>query len=64
MISVCILTKNSGKTLQQTLESTRFFAEVVILDNGSTDDTLAIAAAFPNVQIYQEPFIDLVLYAS
>ncbi|MDP1607753.1 MAG: glycosyltransferase family 2 protein [Chlamydiales bacterium] len=57
MISVCILTKNSGKTLRQTLESTRLFAEVVVLDNGSTDDTLAIAASFPHVRIYQEPFI-------
>lgn len=57
MISVCILTKNSGKTLHQTLESTRLFPEVIVLDNGSTDDTLAIAAIFPNVRVYQESFI-------
>jgi glycosyltransferase involved in cell wall biosynthesis len=57
MISVCILTKNVSATLQKTLESTRLFSEVVILDNGSTDETCQIASLFPNVKIYHSPFI-------
>lgn len=56
-ISVCILTKNSSATLQKTLESVRDFSEIVILDNGSTDNTLAIAKAFANVSIYHSPFM-------
>lgn len=57
MISVCILTKNSAASLSKTLDSVRPFAEVVLLDNGSTDNTLAIASAYPNVKIHQAPFI-------
>jgi glycosyltransferase involved in cell wall biosynthesis len=57
MISVCILTKNSSATLEKTLKSVCSFSEVLILDNGSTDDTLLIAASFANVQIRHSPFI-------
>ncbi len=57
MISVCILTKNASATLRKTLESVRSFPEVAILDNGSTDDTCAIASTFPNVVIHHSPFI-------
>lgn len=57
MISVCILTKNAEKSLRATLESVRCFAEVVLLDNGSSDSTLEIAKTFPNVKIYHSPFL-------
>lgn len=57
MISVCILTKNSFKTLRDTLDSVRSFPEVVVLDNGSTDDTLSLAQEYPNVRIFHSPFI-------
>jgi glycosyltransferase involved in cell wall biosynthesis len=57
MISVCILTKNSAATLKATLDSTAHFPEVLLLDNGSTDETLTIAATYPNVCIHQSPFI-------
>lgn len=57
MFSICILTKNGAATLKATLDSTASFPEVVILDNGSTDDTLTIAKTYPNVKIYTSPFI-------
>src|SRR3989344_1493297 len=57
MITVCILTKNNASTLAKTLESTRLFPEVLILDNGSTDNTLDIAVSFPNTVIHKTPFI-------
>ncbi|MBU6382942.1 MAG: glycosyltransferase family 2 protein [Verrucomicrobia bacterium] len=57
MISVCILTKNASATLRETLESVRIFDEVIVLDNGSTDDTLQIAEGFPNVKVHTFPFI-------
>lgn len=56
MISVCILTKNCQETLRDTLLSTTQFPEVLLLDNGSTDQTLSIAKTFPNVTIYELPF--------
>ena len=57
MISVCILAKNSSATIAQTLESIRSFPEVLILDNGSTDNTKVIAQSYPNVKIIEAPFI-------
>jgi len=56
MISVTVLTKNAAETLQSTLESLVDFVEVLILDTGSTDSTLAIAERFSNVRIVTEPF--------
>ncbi len=55
-MSATILTKNCKATLQATLESLRGFSEVVVLDTGSTDETLAIAKAFPNVKIHSAEF--------
>lgn len=56
MITVTILTKNSGKTLLSTLQSVKDFSEVVILDTGSTDTTLEIAKQFPNTKIFLREF--------
>ncbi|PIS02928.1 MAG: glycosyltransferase family 2 protein [Chlamydiae bacterium CG10_big_fil_rev_8_21_14_0_10_42_34] len=56
-ITVCILTKNAESTIEETLDSTHLFSEVLILDNGSTDATLAIASKYPNVVIHKAPFI-------
>lgn len=57
MMSVCILTKNAAATLSATLDSTRSFSEVILLDNGSTDATLEVARQYPNVRIHHSPFI-------
>lgn len=45
-ISVTILTRNSGKTLRQCLESVAFCDDILILDGNSTDNTLEIANEF------------------
>lgn len=57
MISVCILTKNAAPTLKAALDSVQSFPEVIILDNGSTDETLNLAKTYPNVRIFSLPFI-------
>ncbi|MBI3211087.1 MAG: glycosyltransferase family 2 protein [Simkania negevensis] len=57
MISVAILTKDSAETLLRTLQSTREFKEVILLDTGSIDDTLKIASTFSNIKIYKSPFL-------
>jgi len=41
--TVEILTRNSAKTLRRALESVKDFAEIIILDGGSRDETLDIA---------------------
>lgn len=56
MISVAILTKNSQETLFKTLSSTVGFDEVILLDTGSTDQTLTIAKQFPHVKIFSSSF--------
>lgn len=56
MISVTILTKNSAKFLKNVLESVAGFEEVLIFDNGSTDETLEIAGKFPNVRLAEGTF--------
>ncbi|MBA3581033.1 MAG: glycosyltransferase family 2 protein [Gammaproteobacteria bacterium] len=55
-ITAVIITKNAQTTLAACLESLRPFAEVVIFDNGSNDDTLIIARSYPNVKVYQGIF--------
>lgn len=57
MISVCILTKNCADTISDTLAAVARFPEVIVLDNGSTDNTMSIAKQFPNVKVHTSPFI-------
>lgn len=56
-ISVTILTRDSAKYLPECLGALSAFDEVVVLDNDSTDDTIAIAKRFPNVVVHEHPFI-------
>lgn len=56
-ISIVIIVKNGAKTLSRTLSSTRAFDDVVVYDNGSTDETCAIAIQFGNVQLVRGAFV-------
>jgi glycosyltransferase involved in cell wall biosynthesis len=58
MITVTILTKNSEKYLKEVLESLIDFDDVLILDSGSTDSTLELAAGFKNVTIHKRASFD------
>lgn len=56
MISVCMATFNGGKFIREQLESILSQlpsdnSEIVIADDGSTDDTLAVIASIGNIQI-------------
>ncbi len=57
MISVTILTKNSRRYINEVLSALAPFDEVLIYDTGSTDDTIDLAKAFPNVTVRSEKFI-------
>ncbi|MES1167445.1 MAG: glycosyltransferase family 2 protein [Pseudomonadota bacterium] len=52
-VSATIITKNSSAHLGKVLAALHWCDEVVVLDTGSTDDTMAIAGRQPNVQLYQ-----------
>lgn len=54
-LSVFLITKQEGRNLRACLESVRGLAdEIVLLDSGSTDDTLAIAEEFGAKTAYKE----------
>ena len=52
--SVYILTKNSSRTLGRALESIKDFADIVVCDGGSDDDTLKIAHEY-GANIFLQP---------
>ncbi|MDO9178150.1 MAG: glycosyltransferase family 2 protein [Agitococcus sp.] len=54
--SVYIITKNCEPTLKDTLASVADFAEIILVDSGSTDKTLEIAEAF-NCRIYHQDWL-------
>ncbi|MCX6987564.1 MAG: glycosyltransferase family 2 protein [Chlamydiae bacterium] len=56
-ISITILAKNSSETIAATLLSTKGFNEVLVVDTGSTDDTVAICQQFLHVTIAHTSFI-------
>ncbi len=56
MLSIVINVKNGEKYLVRVLNSLTKFNEIVLFDNYSTDRTIEIAKAYPNVKIVQEPF--------
>ena len=55
-ISAVVLAKNNELTIKKTLESLKGFDDVVVYDNGSTDDTINIAKTFENVNLIQGEF--------
>jgi len=56
LISATVLTCNSARLIFRVLDALRALDEVVVLDSGSTDETLEIAAQFPNVRIHKTIF--------
>lgn len=55
-VGVLILTFNEAPNIGRTLDALAAFPEVIVLDSGSTDDTLAIARRYPNVRVCRRPF--------
>lgn len=56
MISIVMLSKNSSETIKGVLEALKDFDEIILLDTGSTDNTLEIAKTFQNVKIQKSTF--------
>jgi len=55
-ITPVILTYNEAANIGRSLERLTWARDVVIVDSGSTDETLAIAARFPNARVVHRPF--------
>lgn len=48
MLSVIIITKNEAHDIRDCLESVRWANEIIVLDSGSTDNTIAICQEYTN----------------
>lgn len=55
-ISIFIITQNEEKHIRRLLLSCKNFDEIIIVDSGSTDDTLSIAKEF-NVKIFHKAWM-------
>jgi glycosyltransferase involved in cell wall biosynthesis len=55
-VTPVILTYNEAPNIGRSLERLQGFGEVLVVDSGSTDDTLAIVARFPNTRVLVRPF--------
>jgi glycosyltransferase involved in cell wall biosynthesis len=55
-LSVIIITKNEGRNIRACLESVTWANEIIVVDSGSQDDTVAICREFtPHVYIHDWP---------
>lgn len=56
-ISVVIIVKNSADILPRCLNSLYAFDDIIVYNNGSTDDTAIIASTYDNVRVIEGDFI-------
>ena len=55
-ITPIILTFNEAANIGRSLERLKWARDVVVVDSGSTDETLHILSRFPNVRVFHRPF--------
>lgn len=55
-ITPLILTFNEGQNLRATLDALTNFRSIVIVDSGSSDDTLEICKEYKQVEVHYRPF--------
>ncbi|MFN3872324.1 MAG: glycosyltransferase family 2 protein [Ignavibacterium sp.] len=53
-ISLIIITKNESQNIRDCLESVRWADEIIVVDSGSSDDTVSIARHFTDKVFYNE----------
>lgn len=54
-LSVALITQNEASNLLRTLRSVSWAQEIIVLDSGSTDETLAVARA-AGARVFEEPW--------
>lgn len=55
-ITVLVLTYNEAENIGRTLDETKAFPKVIVLDSGSTDETRRIVESYSNTKWHQRPF--------
>jgi hypothetical protein len=50
-LSVILICKNEASRIQKTLEAVRFADEIIVVESGSTDDTVAIARSIADIVV-------------
>lgn len=54
VLTLVVITKNAGKSIEKCFQSTQRIANKVVVDSGSTDDTLEIAKRYEAKIIHQD----------
>ena len=57
-ITPLIITFNEAPNIRRTLDKLAWAKRIVIVDSGSTDETVTIAKSFPQVEVIEHPFSD------
>ena len=58
-ISLCMIVKNEERVLKRCLDSVaNLVDELIIVDTGSTDATMEIAASYPKAKVYEFAWIN------
>src|SRR5439155_817121 len=57
-ITPMILTCNEAANIRRTVERLLWAPRILVVDSFSSDETLAILRAYPQVEIVQHPFVD------
>lgn len=55
-ITPVLLTFNEAQNIRRTLSRLAWAKDIVVVDSGSTDETVSILAEFPQVRIFHRPF--------
>jgi glycosyltransferase involved in cell wall biosynthesis len=55
-ITPILLTYNEEENIERTLSRLAWAKDIVVVDSGSTDATLALLAKFPKVRVFDRPF--------
>jgi Glycosyl transferase family 2 len=55
-ITPVVLTRNEEQNIARTLSHLTWAKDVILVDGGSTDGTLAAVAKFPNVRVFDRRF--------